>query len=325
MAGIRDVAAYAGVGVGTVSRALNKTGYVSEETRKKIDEAVKALNYQPNELARNLYRNRSGIIGVIVPDLENPFFAKFMKYTEMELYRYGYRAVVCNTVEISNRVEEMIHLMEKNVLDGLIVGVDPPDEKILKRLKKPVVSMDRNWGEKVPVITSDSKKGGRLIAERIIESGCRNILMIEGRTYIRQPFEERSKGVKQILREHGISVISAEVEWNVLSYEYYAQMVEKYLDLFDDVDAVYVGDLLAVACMAVAEKRGIQIPEELKIIGYDGLDIGKFVNPPLTTVKQNIPQMAKCCVDTIMHLLDGDTEIEMKQVCDVELIKGGTM
>lgn len=325
MAGIRDVAAYAGVGVGTVSRALNKTGYVSEETRKKIDEAVKALNYQPNELARNLYRNRSGIIGVIVPDLENPFFAKFMKYTEMELYRYGYRAVVCNTVEISNRVEEMIHLMEKNVLDGLIVGVDPPDEKILKRLKKPVVSMDRNWGEKVPVITSDSKKGGRLIAEQIMESGCRNILMIEGRTYIRQPFEERGKGVKQILREHGISVISAEIEWNVLSYEYYAQMVEKYLDLFDDVDAVYAGDLLAVACMAIAEKRGIQIPEELKIIGYDGLDIGKFVNPPLTTVKQNIPQMAKCCVDTIMHLLDGDTEIEMKQICDVELIKGGTM
>ena len=325
MAGIRDVAVYAGVGVGTVSRALNKTGYVSEETRKKIDEAVKALNYQPNELARNLYRNRSGIIGVIVPDLENPFFAKFMKYTEMELYRYGYRAVVCNTVEISNRVEEMIHLMEKNVLDGLIVGVDPPDEKILKRLKKPVVSMDRNWGEKVPVITSDSKKGGRLIAEQIMESGCRNILMIEGRTYIRQPFEERGKGVKQIPREHGISVISAEIEWNVLSYEYYAQMVEKYLDLFDDVDAVYAGDLLAVACMAVAEKRGIQIPEELKIIGYDGLDIGKFVNPPLTTVKQNIPQMAKCCVDTIMHLLDGDTEIEMKQICDVELIKGGTM
>lgn len=325
MAGIRDVAAYAGVGVGTVSRALNKTGYVSEETRKKIDEAVKALNYQPNELARNLYRNRSGIIGVIVPDLENPFFAKFMKYTEMELYRYGYRAVVCNTVEISNRVEEMIHLTEKNVLDGLIVGVDPPDEKILKRLKKPVVSMDRNWGEKVPVITSDSKKGGRLIAERIMASGCRNILMIEGRTYIRQPFEERGEGVKQILREHGISVVSAEIEWNVLSYEYYAQVVEKYLDLFDDVDAIYAGDLLAVACMAVAEKRGIQIPEELKIIGYDGLDIGKFVNPPLTTVKQNIPQMAKCCVDTIMHLLDGDTGIEMKQICDVELIKGGTM
>ena len=113
MAGIRDVAAYAGVGVGTVSRALNKTGYVSEETKRKIDEAVKALNYQPNELARNLYRNRSGMIGVIVPDLEHPFFAKFMKYTEMELYRYGYRAVVCNTVEISNRVEEMVRLMEK--------------------------------------------------------------------------------------------------------------------------------------------------------------------------------------------------------------------
>lgn len=325
MVGIRDVAAYAGVGVGTVSRALNKTGYVSEETRKKIDEAVKALNYQPNELARNLYRNRSNMIGVIVPDLENPFFAKFMKYTEMELYRYGYRAVVCNTIEISNRVEEMVRLMEKNVLDGLIVGVDPPDEKILKRLKKPVVSMDRNWGEKIPVITSDSAKGAQLIAEQIIAAGCRNVLMIEGHTYIRQPFEERGEVVKHMLRDNGISVVSTEIEWNVLSYEYYAQVVEKYLDLFDDVDAIYAGDLLAVACMAVAEKRGIHVPDELKIIGYDGLDIGKFVNPPLTTIKQDIPKMAKCCVDTIMRLLDGDAEIEMKQICDVEFIKGGTM
>ena len=79
MPGIRDVAAYAGVGIGTVSRALNKTGYVSKETREKIEEAVRVLGYQPNELARNLYRNKSGMIGVVVPDLENPFFAKFLK------------------------------------------------------------------------------------------------------------------------------------------------------------------------------------------------------------------------------------------------------
>ena len=78
MPGIRDVAAYAGVGIGTVSRALNKTGYVSKETREKIEEAVRVLGYQPNELARNLYRNKSGMIGVVVPDLENPFFAKFL-------------------------------------------------------------------------------------------------------------------------------------------------------------------------------------------------------------------------------------------------------
>ena len=83
MPGIRDVAAYAGVGIGTVSRALNKTGYVSKETREKIEEAVRVLGYQPNELARNLYRNKSGMIGVVVPDLENPFFAKFLKCTEI--------------------------------------------------------------------------------------------------------------------------------------------------------------------------------------------------------------------------------------------------
>ncbi len=136
-----------------------------------------------------------------------------------------------------------------------------------------------------------------------------------------------TKRLKQMETEWGCTIVDRTPKGLTFTAEgnFLATQAEKYLDLFDDVDAVYAGDLLAVACMAVAEKRGIQIPEELKIIGYDGLDIGKFVNPPLTTVKQNIPQMAKCCVDTIMHLLDGDTEIEMKQICDVELIKGGTI
>lgn len=325
MVGIRDVAAYAGVGVGTVSRALNKTGYVSKEKMEKIEEAVRVLNYQPNELARNLYRNRSGMIGVIVPDLENPFFAKFMKYTEMELYKYGYKAVVCNTVEISKRVEELVELMGKNVLDGLIVGVDAPDEDIMKMVKKPIVSLDRNWGKNIPVITSDSKKGASLIANQIIKAGCKNVLMFEGKTYVKQPFDERGTEVKRILQENGVSLVSAELEWNSLSYEYYFQLVEKYLSLFDSVDAVFAGDLIAVACIAVAEKKGIKIPEELKVIGYDGIDMAGFMNPQLTTVKQDIPKMAKSCVETLMCLLDGNTDVEMKQICDVELIMGGTI
>lgn len=98
---------------------------------------------------------------------------------------------------------------------------------------------------------------------------------------MRQPFDARGTGVKKILKDHGISVISTEIEWNIVSYEYYAQVVEKYLDLFDDVDGIYVGDLPAVACMAVAEKRGIRVPEEiLKFIGYDGIGYWKICNPP---------------------------------------------
>ena len=97
--------------------------------------------------------------------------------------------------------------------------------------------MDRNWGKGIPIITSDNKKGAQLIADQIIQAGCKKILTLEGKTYIHHPFEERGLSMKQILNKNGISVISAEVEWNVLSYEYYMWIVEKYLDLFDDVDA----------------------------------------------------------------------------------------
>ena len=103
MASIRDVAKQAGVGVGTVSRALNGTGYVSPDTKKKIEKAAEKLGYTPNELARNLYRNRTGIVGVMVPDLDHPFFSCLAKHIEMELYRQGYKTMICNTIGISDR------------------------------------------------------------------------------------------------------------------------------------------------------------------------------------------------------------------------------
>ena len=122
MAGIRDVAREAHVGIGTVSRYLNGSGYVSEESRNRIETAIKTLDYQPNELARNLYRNRSGIIGVIVPDLEHPFFAKLSKYIEINLYERNYKTMICNTVGISNREKEYLKMLERNVVDGIIAA-----------------------------------------------------------------------------------------------------------------------------------------------------------------------------------------------------------
>jgi len=103
MASIREVAQEAGVGVGTVSRALNGSGYVSPETRKKIEKAAKKLKYTPNELARNLYHNRTGIVGVIVPDLDHPFFSSLVKHIVMVLYGQGYKTMMCRPEAGVNR------------------------------------------------------------------------------------------------------------------------------------------------------------------------------------------------------------------------------
>ena len=160
MASIREVAQEAGVGVGTVSRALNGSGYVSPETRKKIEKAAKKLN-TPNELARNLYHNKTGIIGIIVPDLEHPFFSSLVKYIEMELYEQGYKTMICNTVGISRREQEYLDMLERNMADGIITASHGLEVSAYMKQAKPIVSIDRDLGPRIPLIGCDHGKGGR--------------------------------------------------------------------------------------------------------------------------------------------------------------------
>ena len=172
MASIRDVAKQAGVGVGTVSRALNGTGYVSPDTKKKIEKAAEKLGYTPNELARNLYRNRTGIVGVMVPDLDHPFFSCLAKHIEMELYRQGYKTMICNTIGISDRERDYLDMLDRNIVDGIITAAHSLDEEEYLKQKKPIVSVDREFGPGIPLIGSDHAMGGRMAAELLLKNGC---------------------------------------------------------------------------------------------------------------------------------------------------------
>ena len=178
MASIRDVAKQAGVGVGTVSRALNGTGYVSPDTKKKIEKAAEKLGYTPNELARNLYRNRTGIVGVMVPDLDHPFFSCLAKHIEMELYRQGYKTMICNTIGISDRERDYLDMLDRNIVDGIITAAHSLDEEEYLKQKKPIVSVDREFGPGIPLIGSDHAMGGRMAAELLLKNGCKKVLQV---------------------------------------------------------------------------------------------------------------------------------------------------
>lgn len=180
MASIREVAQEAGVGVGTVSRALNGSGYVSSETRKKIEKAAKKLNYTPNELARNLYHKKTGIVGVIVPDLEHPFFASLVKYIEMELYEQGYKTMICNTVGISRREQEYLDMLERSMVDGIITASHGLEVEEYRKQTKPIVSIDRDLGPQIPLIGCDHAKGGELAAELMLKAGRKKIYLVSG-------------------------------------------------------------------------------------------------------------------------------------------------
>lgn len=324
MATIKDVAKRADVGIATVSRMMNGTGYVSENSRKKIEEAIRELNFIPNERARNLSMKKSGIIGVIIPDFQTPFYASFIRQVEIALYKYGYKTMVCNTVKTSDREKEYLDMLDRNIVDGIITCALSVEDTVYQQIDKPIVSMDHDLGPKIPLIHSDHKKGGRLLAEYLAGQGCRHVIQIGGFFQRNTPSNDRYQEFERVMNSRHISVRTLEMEWNRMDYSYYVGLMRNYTEELRQSDGLFASDMGAIALYHYATDLGIKVPEQLKIVGYDGTDFTRMMTPVITAVCQNIPLLAVKCVDTMIKLIQGDTDIEYHQVVDVSLQKGGT-
>ncbi|SCP98921.1 LacI family DNA-binding transcriptional regulator [Anaerobium acetethylicum] len=305
MAGIKDVAKIAHVGVGTVSRVINNSGYTSEETREKVEKAMQQLRYTPNELARNLYRKRTGIIAVLVPDVGHPFFAQVVKYVEIELNRYGYKTMICNTTQKDNNELEYLQMLERRMVDGVITGVHSLDIHEYLQIEKPIVALDRYIGNTIPVVSVDHKKGGQLAAEEMLRTGSRIIIQFQGASKVESPSLDRHIEFEKIMTEHGITVYSYEMEWNRLDTNYSAELVNKaYMD-HPEADGVFGTDLLALEYMKKALIEGKKVPEDLKVICYDGTYITNVVYPEVTVIRQPIEELAKESVRLMNNMING--------------------
>ena len=158
MASIEMYAIKAGVGIGTVSRALNGSGYISDETKQKIMQAVEELNYKPNELAQNLFHNKSGFIGIVVTNLSHPFMTSLVKHVENNLYTNGYKCMLCEVGDNPNRIEELWKDLQRNVMDGIICCADIPSSiswrKFIVRLSWLTATSPRGFRVYIPTISA---------------------------------------------------------------------------------------------------------------------------------------------------------------------------
>ena len=323
-ASIRDVAKKANVGPATVSRVLNNNGYVSEETRAKIEAAMRELHYTPNELARNLFHKKTGIIAVLVPSVANPFFAEFVDTVESELYVRGYKTMLCNTVKEKNAELEYLDMLNRYIVDGVITGVHSLDAEEYRKIHKPIVALDRFLGEDIPVIAVDHKKGGHLAAEELVRCGCRSVLHFRGAQQVESPYHDRHYEFDRVMEENGIKVFSYELEWNRFDAEYYEKTIE---DVFSNgirADGVFGVDQIAIRYMNAAIRRGIKVPEDVKIVAYDGTFITQFTEPRLTVVAQPIDRLAYESARLISHLVDGKVYKNKQVLLDVSFYRGGT-
>lgn len=322
MAGIRDVAKKANVGATTVSRVLNNTGYVSEDTRVKIEKAMKELNYTPNELARHLFHKKTGIIAVMVPDLGHPFYSGIVKNVEMELYDRGYKTMVCSTTKEHNCEMEYLDMLKRHIVDGIITGVHSLEVEEYLKIDKPVVALDRYLGDNIPVVGVNHRRGGELAAEKLLSCGCKAMIQFRGNRQVKTPSHERHETFEKTAKKAGASVYSYELAWNRFENTYFEEVVRKALTEHPEADGIFGADMLAVCALREAVKRGRKVPADLKIVAYDGTYVAELSNPIMTRIVQPLDELAGECVRLIVKQVNGKVYRKRRVFLDVELKEG---
>lgn len=325
MTNIKDVAIKAGVSVSTVSRVMNNRGYISQATKDKVFNAMKDLNYQPNEVAKSLFKKKSNIIGLILPDISTPFYAEETRFIEEELYKLGYKLLLCNAYNSSTREQEYINMLLRNQVDGIIIGSHTLKIEDYLNLNLPIVALDRYLGDNIPVVSADHIEGGKLAALELLNCGCTNILHFSGSSKVPTPSNDRHKSFNDTLEERNIKVNTVELPINFFSFSHYSQIIQEALDNNPNIDGIFATDTIALATIKELSKRNINVPKEVKVVGYDGLSICALTYPSLTTIQQPIKELSKQAVKTLMNLINKiNTSIEKKIVLPVSLERGNT-
>ncbi|MEH6943343.1 LacI family DNA-binding transcriptional regulator [Bacillus sp. JJ722] len=300
MATIRDVAKAAGVSVATVSRVLNETGYVHEDTRKKVEGAIQELDYSPNEVARSLFRKESRLIGLLLPDITNPFFPELARGVEDEIQKHGFHLLFGNSDEKSEKEQEYIQTFVKNNVVGFISATNAAGKANYQDLQIPTVFLDRGSKQEYSIY-ADGREGGRIAAQELIKRNSKRITILKGPAHV-EPAQERFLGSIEVLSQ-------SNVDFNVMSTTSFsfkdAQVWAKEIfQKYSDTDGVIASnDVTATAVLHEALQLGKKIPDDLQIIGFDDIPLCQFVFPSLSTIRQPAYEMGKTAAALLIQLI----------------------
>ncbi len=307
MSTIREVAAKAGVSVTTVSRTLNNRGYISQKMRDRIRKAMDELNYQPNEVARSLSFQHTRMIGVLVPEIEGPFFASVVSRLSRLLTDRGYKMLLYIASGSDDSAPDYINMLKSNQVDGVIIALRSKslDNALLGRL--PVVSFERLPFGEIPTVLCDNLQGGRLAAQELLDTGCVRPLMIGGRHATENiPAFERFRGYRETMEATGYPVRIYEIQEENCNGDYIAP-VRKALRQYADADGLFcTSDRIAACAMQEVLRLGKRVPEDVRIVGFNDVQLPYLSAIPMTSVHQPLDQMCAAAVDCLLAQINGE-------------------
>ncbi|GMB09372.1 LacI family DNA-binding transcriptional regulator [Thermolongibacillus altinsuensis] len=319
MATIRDVAKLAGVSVATVSRVLNQNGYVNEETEKRVRQAIEQLNYKPNEVARTLFKKTSKTIGLIVPDISNPFFPELVRAVEDVTNIYDYTVILCNSDEKIEKEKEYIEVLKQKYVDGIILTTNQLELAEVSELDVPVVVLDRPLNHSFPSVIADNYGGARLATRHLYEIGCRRIAHIQGPLHVVNAME-RFKGYRDEMQELGLwdedLVILGNYQLNQTKEAVLQALKEQ------EIDGIFAGnDVMAVGALKAVQQLGLRVPGDVAIIGYDGIPLTEMTTPELSTISQPIYEMGAIAARLLVKKIEGQPLEQIHHVLPVKLVQ----
>ena len=311
MVTIHDVAMRAGVSATTVSHVVNGTRPVSSPLSERVRDAMRELGYQPNALARSLRRKQSHTIGLIVPDNSNPFFAEMAHSVEYAAYGNGHAVVLCNSDDDPAREALYLDLLLKRQVDGIVLVAAATSNEAMNALIQrglPLVVVDRELPDVThDCVLTDHYAGGYAATEHLAQLGHTRIACIAGPSEVGSS-AGRVAGYRAALRAAGLNVdASCVVRGDFRDHSGYLA-AQKLLKRAIAPTAIFAcNDLMAIGAMAAVRDAGLNVPEDVSIVGFDDIHIAGYLNPPLTTIAQPMAELGRVAAELLLQRLQDRT------------------
>lgn len=322
---IKDVALSAGVSIATVSRVLNNRGSLSEKTKAKVFQAMKDLDYQPNEVARTLSKQSSKIFGLIIPSMTHPFYATLSSSIEHYGFQKGYKLMICNSSFETRKEQIYLEMLRRNMVDGIIIASHNSDNaELFGNVRMPVISAEQILSQDIPAVVSDNYNGGYKATMHLIEKGCKVLAHVSGDLSLHLSSDERYKAFVDACTDNNVAYYLYEATEKMLIDLDYTKLVNRMLDEHPNIEGIFASsDVIAMEAIKTCIIRGYKIPEQVKIVGFDDVYIGSLFYPEITSVKQDVDTLGKRIVDNLIDLIN-HKQVEMKSVVPVQFVKRST-
>ncbi|NLV59705.1 MAG: LacI family transcriptional regulator [Clostridiales bacterium] len=324
---IKTISEMAGVSTATVSRVLNDAGGFSLETREKVQKAISEAGFVPNIMARGLRKNSLPLVGIIVPDIINEYFSKLVLQVQIALARCGYSVFICNTDESLHQEQTYLTSLKTMMISGLVC-ISGYGNANGNWPNVPTVYIDRHPTGRLAlstIIESDNLSGGYHATEEVLRRGCTRIaVLVDSRNL--STCIARKEGYKKAILDAG-ATLHEDLIFSVkkVDFQNAYNVITVAIQSGKKFDALFcTTDWLAMGALAALKHAGINVPDQVKVVGYDDISIAEHAALPITTIHQDVDEMSRLAVDELVRMMNGEPCLRDHWIVPVSLVRRST-